>query len=133
VASGLSCGESETARVERARTGGDRFFAFIKASDFEGAYRDALSKSYRGEVSRDAFIAYRQSLERSFGRLRDYTVVGSEVKPEIGKLRLNYAVRCGDRQQPNYEILEMVEENGEWRVAGLEIVTSGEQRPAGRD
>jgi hypothetical protein len=127
VVAAAGCGETPESRRKAAQAAADQYFEYIKARDYEGAYRNTFSSRHRGELSLEDFVLYRRSLEAWTGPISGYRVVGYHPDPGNNRIRFTYALEPQDpaKARPSAgattEILDLVEEEGEWRVAALNV------------
>lgn len=126
VAASGACAETAESRRRAAQATADRYFERIKVGDYEGAYRNTFSSVFRGELSIEDFEIYHRGLERWTGPIGGFHVVAYAPETQNGRIQLTYALepadpaRSASRGGVTHEILQLVEENGEWRISSLD-------------
>jgi hypothetical protein len=123
----VACGQTSEARRRAAQVSADRYFERIKAGEYEAAYKDTFSSAHRDALSIEDFVRYRRGLAAWTGKIGGYHVVAYKPESRAGRIELTYALEAADpaRASPSagttYEIVQLVEENGEWRIASLDV------------
>ena len=129
----LSAGCAETAedRSRRARPAAERYYEYVKTGDLEGAYRHTLAGSYRAQMPTEAFIKFRRQLAASTGALRGVRLIETADVPQTQRVKLTYALDC-ERfpNDPPQEILGLEREQGEWRIASIDVKMPKPQQAA---
>ena len=116
------CGDTTEKRQRSAQPAADRYYEYINVGDYEGAYRHTLSKTYKAMMEPESFVTFRQMVTARTGPVKGRTLVESSENPATGSVRLVYALQTDSfPADPPREILDMVQEDGEWRVGSLDV------------
>jgi hypothetical protein len=117
-----SCGETPEARLKSAQPTAEKYFEYIKASDYTGAYRNTFSKAHRAQLDLESFNIYRTRLAATTGKLVGVTLVETKDNADIGRVRLVYALQSESHPAAApTEILDLEREDGEWKISAVDF------------
>ena len=116
----FACGSSPAERRKAAQANGDKYFEFLKAEDYEGAYRHTFSTAHKQQLPIETFVRFRQAYAAQTGKIVDYEVVEYSADPEKEFVTLVYSIRTDKFPVPVSEVVKMQMEGTEWRIASIE-------------
>lgn len=124
------CGDGAEDRMRAAKPTAEKYLEYVMAGDYEGAYRNTLAKSYRAQMDVDTFVQYRKMFAGRTGQLRGYTLVDSTDNTHIRRVRLIFALEGdGHVNEPPQEVIDLEQEDGEWKIAGLDMKLAKPEKP----
>jgi hypothetical protein len=129
VLAAAGCGESQESRRRAAQSGAEKYIELVRSEQYAEAYERTFSTSYKRKLELESFARYRQMLAASTGPIRSATLVKASELPNTDGMRLIYALEGANAQQPAFEIIDVIPESDEWKVAALDMQAPGSAAP----
>jgi hypothetical protein len=115
-----ACGTSVASLRQAAEANANKYYELISAGDYEGAFKQTFSDTYRQQLQIDTFVRYQQRYAAELGGIQGYKAIETDVDQERGTATITYALDVGKLPEPVNEVVRLRLQGTEWRIDSVE-------------